>query len=245
MLADPPAHGLRAHAEAPGEERPGGLVFRGDGGAHRTRRSTAPSRPRPGIGFACAGASSGVFSACCGRWPRGASRRRSSATCRGRRHSARRGAARNRRACAAQRRHVGARTRSLPKGIADGRLGKEILDAVAAGLLDSPDPPPAVAQKAQNPPGLGPLIELLRVLLKQRCEDYEVAQKLVASADDLEAIAVDDEAAVPALTGWRHEVFGADALPPSSTVTLALSTAGRNRIELVALPAPRHAELTG
>jgi ribonuclease D len=126
-----------------------------------------------------------------------------------------------------------ARTRSLGKGIAEGRLGKEILDAVAQGLAD-PDPPPAVAQKAQNPPGLGPLIELLRVLLKQRCEDFEVAQKLVASADDLEAIAADDNADVPALHGWRHEVFGADALSLKHG-TLAL-TAGRNRIELVPLP---------
>ncbi len=126
-----------------------------------------------------------------------------------------------------------ARTRSLGKGIAEGRLGKEILDAVAEGLAD-PHPPPAVAQKAQNPPGLGPLIELLRVLLKQRCEDFEVAQKLVASADDLEAIAADDDADVPALHGWRREVFGADALSLKHG-TLAL-TAGRNRIELVPLP---------
>jgi len=126
-----------------------------------------------------------------------------------------------------------ARTRGLGKGIAEGRLGKEILDAVAQGLAD-PDPPPAVAQKAQNPPGLGPVIELLRVLLKQRCEDFEVAQKLVASADDLEAIAADDKADVPALNGWRREVFGADALALKHG-TLAL-TAGRNRIELVPLP---------
>jgi ribonuclease D len=126
-----------------------------------------------------------------------------------------------------------ARTRSLGKGIAEGRLGNEILQAVAAGLAD-PDPPPAVAQKAQNPPGLGPLIELLRVLLKQRCEDFEVAQKLVASADDLEAIAADDQADVPALNGWRREVFGADALALKHG-KLAL-TAGRNRIELVPLP---------
>jgi ribonuclease D len=127
-----------------------------------------------------------------------------------------------------------ARTRSLGKGIAEGRLGKEILDAVATGLAD-PEPPPAVAQKPQNPPGLGPLVELLRVLLKQRCEDFEVAQKLVASADDLEAIAADDTAEVPALHGWRREVFGADALALKHG-TLAL-TAGRNRIELVPLPA--------
>jgi ribonuclease D len=126
-----------------------------------------------------------------------------------------------------------ARTRGLAKGIAEGRMGKEILDAVAQGLAD-PDPPPAVAQKAQNPPGLGPLVELLRVLLKQRCEDFEVAQKLVASADDLEAIAADDKAEVPALHGWRREVFGGDALALKHG-TLAL-TAGRGRIELVPLP---------
>jgi ribonuclease D len=126
-----------------------------------------------------------------------------------------------------------ARTRGLAKGIAEGKLGKEILDAVAVGLADR-DPPQAVAQKAQNPPGLGPLIELLRVLLKQRCEDFEVAQKLVASADDLEAIAADDKAEVQALHGWRREVFGADALALKHG-TLAL-TAGRNRIELVPLP---------
>lgn len=126
-----------------------------------------------------------------------------------------------------------ARTRGLAKGVAEGKLGKEILAAVETGIAD-PDPPPAVPQKAANPPGLGPLIELLRVLLKQRCEDFEVAQKLVASADDLEAIAADDQAAVPAMTGWRREVFGADALALKHG-TLAL-TAGRNRIELVALP---------
>src|SRR5438034_4075858 len=67
-----------------------------------------------------------------------------------------------------------ARTRSLGRGIAEGKLGGDILDAVAAGLAD-PNPPPAIAQKADAPPGIGPLIELLRVLLKQRCEDFQVA----------------------------------------------------------------------
>ena len=104
---------------------------------------------------------------------------------------------------------------------------------MARGLAD-PDPPPPIPQKAQNPPGLGPLTELLRVLLKQRCEDFEVAQKLVASSEDLEAIAADDKADVPALHGWRREVFGTDALALKHG-TLAL-TAGRNRIELVSLP---------
>src|SRR5712692_3929908 len=126
-----------------------------------------------------------------------------------------------------------ARTRSLGKGVAEGKLGGDILDAVAAGLAD-PDPPPAIPAKAEAAPGIGPLIELLRVLLKQRCEDFQVAQKLVASADDLEAIAADDNAKVRALSGWRREVFGKDALGLKHG-QLAL-TAGKNRIELVPLP---------
>jgi ribonuclease D len=126
-----------------------------------------------------------------------------------------------------------ARTRSLGRGIAEGRLGHEILEAVAQGLAD-PNPPPAVSAKADAPPGIGPLIELLRVLLKQRCEDFGVAQKLGASADDLEAVAAADDAPVRALSGWRREVFGNDALALKHG-ELAL-TAGANRIELVPLP---------
>ncbi len=126
-----------------------------------------------------------------------------------------------------------ARTRSLGKGVAEGKLGREILEAVARGLAD-PDPPPAIPAKAEAPPGIGPLIELLRVLLKQRCEDFQVAQKLVASADDLEAIAADDTAPVRALHGWRREVFGKDAVALKHG-RLAL-TAGKSRIKLVPLP---------
>ncbi len=126
-----------------------------------------------------------------------------------------------------------ARTRSLGKGVAEGKLGRDILDAVAQGLAD-PNPPPAPPAKAEAPPGIGPLVELLRVLLKQRCEDYAVAQKLVASADDLEAIAADDNAGVRALHGWRYDVFGCDALALKHG-RLAL-TADRDRIRLVPLP---------
>jgi ribonuclease D len=126
-----------------------------------------------------------------------------------------------------------ARTRSLGRGVAEGKLGGEILEAVQRGLAaaSSPEPPPSV--KAEPPPGLGPLVELLRVLLKQRCEEHQVAQKLLASAEDLEAIAADDEAPVPALSGWRREIFGKDALALKHG-ELALTVRG-DRIALVAL----------
>jgi ribonuclease D len=126
-----------------------------------------------------------------------------------------------------------ARTRSLSKGVAEGKMGNEILDAIQRGLADMaalelPAPP-----RADPPPGLGPLIELLRVLLKQRCEEHQVAQKLLATAEDLEAIAADDEAPVRALSGWRREIFGRDALALKHG-SLAL-TVRRNRISLVEL----------
>ena len=39
-----------------------------------------------------------------------------------------------------------------------------------------------------------------------------MAPKLVASAADLEQIAISDKAEVPALSGWRRDLFGEDAL---------------------------------
>jgi len=129
-----------------------------------------------------------------------------------------------------------ARSRGLGKGLAEGKLGGEILDAVRRGLANSQALQPPAPARADTPPGLGPLIELLRVLLKQSCEAHQVAQKLVATSEDLEAIAVDDQAAVPALSGWRYEIFGKDALALKHG-RLAL-TVRRNRIALVEVAEP-------
>ncbi len=129
-----------------------------------------------------------------------------------------------------------ARTRSLGKGVAEGKLGSEILEAVQRGVAEAKALKPPAPSRADTPPGLGPLVELLRVLLKQRCEEHQVAQKLVATADDLEAIAGDDQAPVPALSGWRYEIFGQDALALKHG-RLAL-TVRRNRIALVEVGDP-------
>ena len=105
-----------------------------------------------------------------------------------------------------------ARSRGLPKGFAEGRLGRGVLEAVAAALALPPEARPRLPRKPEPPAGIGPVTDLLKVLLKAKCETHGVAQKLVASSADLEAIAADDAAATPALQGWRREVFGADAL---------------------------------
>ena len=63
-----------------------------------------------------------------------------------------------------------ARSRSLGKGVATGKLGDEILNAVRRGLANAKGLELPVAARPDTPPGLGPLLELLRVLLKQACE---------------------------------------------------------------------------
>ncbi len=105
-----------------------------------------------------------------------------------------------------------ARSRGVPKGFAEGRHGKSVLEATAAALALPDSERPRLNPKPDVPPGLAPVIELLKVLLKIRCEQHGVAAKLVANTPDIEAIALDDEADVPALKGWRREIFGADAL---------------------------------
>jgi ribonuclease D len=78
--------------------------------------------------------------------------------------------------------------------------------ALPESALPQVEPPPKL------PRGLGPVIELLRVLLKLKCEEHHVAQRLVATAGDLEAIATQSRSDVAALKGWRLEVFGRAAL---------------------------------
>ncbi len=60
--------------------------------------------------------------------------------------------------------------------------------------------------------GNGAAVDLLKVLLKMTSESHGVASKIIATVDDLEAIANDDKADVPALHGWRRELFGETAL---------------------------------
>jgi len=108
-----------------------------------------------------------------------------------------------------------ARMRGLSKNFAEGRLGQELLDAVKRGLAMPQAEIPALPEGPELPSGLGPIVELLKVLLKMKCEEHGVAQKLVATTADLERIAAsddDDAADIAALQGWRREVFGGAAL---------------------------------
>ncbi len=102
------------------------------------------------------------------------------------------------------------RSRLLLREARRGEIADGILDAVKRAM-DLPNEALPKAEEAERLEGNGALSDLLRVLLKARSEAEGVAAKLIASAADLDAIA-SGARDLPALKGWRHEVFGADAL---------------------------------
>jgi ribonuclease D len=101
--------------------------------------------------------------------------------------------------------------RSLPKGFERSRWGQDVIDTVQRGLARDPKTlPPLDRPKTVN--ANGATVELLKVLLRMTSEEFGVAAKIIATVDDLEQIAGDDDADVPAMRGWRRELFGEKAL---------------------------------
>ncbi|MBF0332744.1 MAG: ribonuclease D [Alphaproteobacteria bacterium] len=128
-----------------------------------------------------------------------------------------------------------ARTRGMSRGTAEGRFGQAMLAAVARAQALPEEQCPTPPERVDLPRGMGPVVDLLKVLLKLKCDEHDVASKLVASSSDIDAIAADDEAPVPALHGWRRQVFGEDALRlKHGRIGLALAPDGK-RMRLVPL----------
>ncbi|MFZ0982768.1 MAG: ribonuclease D [Pseudolabrys sp.] len=101
--------------------------------------------------------------------------------------------------------------RSLPKGFERSRWGEQIIDAVKRGLERDPKTLPRLERFRPAANGAA-TVELLKVLLRMTAERHGVAAKVIATIDDLDRIAADDEADVPALKGWRRDLFGEKAL---------------------------------
>lgn len=121
--------------------------------------------------------------------------------------------------------------RGLPKRFSEDSRSAEILAAVSRGLAIPDDKLPQARERKKLPSGIGPLTDMLKVLLKRACESHDVAPKLVASASDLECLAASDDADIPALHGWRRKVFGEQALA-FKRGKLAITVKGK-RIELI------------
>ncbi len=106
------------------------------------------------------------------------------------------------------------RIRAVPKGFANSKMGKGLMDAILQGV-SGPPPEGAVADNRQQRRRREPspaVVDLLKTLLRLRAEAAHVAPRLIANAEDIERLAAHEDDGLAALHGWRQEVFGKDAI---------------------------------
>ncbi|KQB17832.1 ribonuclease D [Rhodobacter capsulatus] len=116
------------------------------------------------------------------------------------------------------------KSRLLLREARRGDIAEGIIAAVKAGLETKPEDFPRVPDEDAQLQVNTALADLLRVLLKAKSEEAGVAAKLIATASDLDRIAA-GKRDVGALTGWRLDVFGNDALRLAKG-EIALTAAG-------------------
>jgi ribonuclease D len=104
------------------------------------------------------------------------------------------------------------RIRNLGDDISKSRHAQVLLDAVQAGLAVPKGQGPASIMRERFPQDLQPMLEMLKMLLRIISAEQGVAGRLIASSEELEALARGDKADIPVLHGWKYEVFGKAAL---------------------------------
>ena len=105
------------------------------------------------------------------------------------------------------------RIRAVPKGFANSKLGKGLMEAIAVGQTAEPPEGAATENRERRRREPSPaVVDLLKTLLRLRAEKAGVAPRLIANADDIERLAANEDDGVAALSGWRNEVFGKDAV---------------------------------
>jgi ribonuclease D len=104
------------------------------------------------------------------------------------------------------------RIRALKGSFATNGDGKAVLEGVQRALALPVAEWPELPERRPAPVGHESLVALLQALLRLRCEANGVATRMVASREDLDLLATSAAPDIPALHGWRREIFGADAL---------------------------------
>ena len=105
-----------------------------------------------------------------------------------------------------------AKVRGLSAAWKDNEIGKRLM-----ATLEAAQPLTEAEMPARTPRGAplgkeGALVaDLLKLLLKIRSREIDVASRLLARSEDLELLAAGIRE-LPLLQGWRFEVFGKDAL---------------------------------
>lgn len=127
------------------------------------------------------------------------------------------------------------RIRGIANGFSRSRAGKSLMKALEVALAVQDADLPRL-ERTKPRPATPPMADLLKVLLKIKCEKERVATRMVANAQELEAWAAEPHKTdLRALHGWRNDIFGKDARKLMDG-DLAL-TAHRGNIEVVELEA--------
>lgn len=105
------------------------------------------------------------------------------------------------------------RLRGIPRGFEKSRSAQPLIDALIAAVDNAADYAPPAPKVQHMPPNLGPRVEMLKTLLRLRTEVVGIATRMVANASDINRLAAfGEDADIPALKGWRRDMFGEDAL---------------------------------
>lgn len=105
------------------------------------------------------------------------------------------------------------KVRGLSAGWKDNEIGKRLMATLErAEPLSEDEIPPRPSRGAPLGKEGSLVADLLKLLLKIRAREIDVAARLLARSDDLEALASGIRKNLPLLEGWRYEQFGHDAL---------------------------------
>lgn len=125
------------------------------------------------------------------------------------------------------------RLRAVPKGFGRSPAGREVITILNEVNQRGKSELPKVERHKPGPSPKGAIGDLLRVLLKAVADKHGVAPRIIASSDDLNQLVLEDEADIPALKGWRREIFGEKALAlKEGKLALAATPKGVREIEI-------------
>ena len=128
-----------------------------------------------------------------------------------------------------------AKMRGLPQGFAHGRIGRDILKIIASVKNQDETTYPVLPKPYELPRSARSVSKMLRLLLMIKAAENDVAEKLIATPDELDMLAGENNPDINVLKGWRYQIFGKDALELKAGKTAMRYNPEKRRIDLMAL----------
>ncbi len=128
-----------------------------------------------------------------------------------------------------------AKMRGLPQGFANGRMGKDILKLISEVKTQDPASYPVMPKPYELPRSARSVSKMLRLLLMIKSAENDVAERLIASPDELDLLAGENKPDINVLKGWRYQIFGKDALKLKAGKIAMRYNPEKHRIDLMSL----------